>query len=145
MKDPCPQCGAMFADPARSCEERFDQLLALDHSLAQPWGSRHGLAFATFAMQHPKGRTAEQLAACWVMLYRVWLKGDNRAKLAAAMRSRQNTPPGEWDAPPLPAVPAAGTRFAVTIADLGEFDADEYPRQLEAWGRATLSAWMSAP
>jgi len=138
----------MFADPARSCEERFNQLLALDHSLAQPWGSRHGLAFATFAMQHPKGRTAEQLAACWVMLYRVWLKGDNRAKLAAAMRSRQNTPPGEWDVPPLPAVPAVpalGTRFAVTIADLGEFDADEYPRQLEAWGRATLSAWMSAP
>lgn len=145
MKVPCPQCGAVFADPAQSCEARFDKLLALDHARVQPWGSRHGLAFSTFAMQHPKGRTAGQLTACWVMLYRVWIKGDNRARLAAAMRSRQNRPPAEWDVPPLPAVPAAGTRFAVTIAELGEFDAKDYPHRLEAWGRATLSAWMSAP
>ena len=144
MKDPCPQCGAVFADPAQSCEERFDTLLALDHSRAQPWGSRHGLAFATFAMQHPRGRSAAQLAACWVMLYRVWIDGDNRAKLAAAMRSQQDRSPAEWGVPPLPAVPAEGTRFAVTIADLGEFDSASYPRQLEAWGRATLSAWMTA-
>lgn len=145
MKVPCPQCGAVFADPAQSCEARFDKLLALDHRRVQPWGSRHGLAFSAFAMQHPKGRTADQLTACWVMLYRVWIKGDNRARLAAAMRSRQNRPPAEWDVPPLPAVPAAGTRFAVTIAELGEFDAKDYPHRLEAWGRATLSAWMSAP
>jgi hypothetical protein len=79
------------------------------------------------------------------MLYRVWIKGDNRAKLAAAMREGPDRPPSEWDVPPLPAVPAAGTRFAVTIADLDEFDAADYPRQLEAWGRATLSAWISAP
>jgi hypothetical protein len=144
MKDPCQQCGAVFADPARSCEERFDTLLALDHSRVPPWGSRHGLAFSTFALQHPHGRTAAQLAACWVMLYRVWIKGDNRAKLAAAMREGPDRPPSEWDVPPLPAVPAAGTRFAVTIADLDEFDAADYPAQLEAWGRATLSAWMSA-
>ncbi|HEX7545643.1 MAG TPA: DUF5946 family protein [Gemmatimonadaceae bacterium] len=145
MKAPCPQCGAVFADLAQSCEARFDKLLALDHARVQPWDSRHGLAFSTFAMQHPKGRTADQLTACWVMLYRVWIKGDNRARLASAMRSRQNRPPAEWDVPPLPAVPAAGTRFAVTIAELGEFDAKDYPHRLEAWGRATLSAWMSAP
>jgi hypothetical protein len=144
MKDPCPQCGAVFADPARSCAERFDTLLALDHSHAQPWGSRHGLAFATFAMQHPAGRTVDQLGACWVMLYRVWIDGENRAKLAAAMRTRQGRSPAEWGVPPLPAVPAAGTRYAVTIAELGDFDAPDYPQRLEAWGRATLSAWMSA-
>jgi len=32
MTDPCPQCGAQFADATASCEEQFDKLLALDHS-----------------------------------------------------------------------------------------------------------------
>jgi hypothetical protein len=127
-----------------SCEGRFDKLLALDHSRVQPWGSRHGLAFSTFALQHPRGRAPDQLAACWIMLYRVWVKGDNRAKLAAAMRSRQGRPPAEWDVPPVPAAPPAGTRYALTIADLGEFDADTYAHKLEEWGRATLAAWMAA-
>ena len=135
----------MFADAAGSCEEQFDKLLALDHSRVQPWGSRHGLAFATFAMQHPQGRTPAQLAACWVMLYRVWMKGDNRAKLAAALRERQNLPTAEWDVPDLPPVPPSGTKYDVTIADLGEFDADTYVRKLEDWGRATLKRWTTSP
>ena len=92
MNASCPQCGAVFADASQSCAEQFDKLLALDHSRVQPWGSRHGLAFATFALQHPAGRSAEQLAASWVMLYRVWIEGDNRAKLAAAMRLRPDAP-----------------------------------------------------
>ena len=145
MSTPCPQCGALFADATASCEEQFDKLLALDHSRVQPWGSRHGLAFSTFAMQHPDGRTAAQLTACWITLYRVWIEGDNRAKLAASMRSRQDLPPSEWGVPPLPAVPAALTRYAVTIAELGEFDSERYPEKLEEWGRATLAAWMAAP
>jgi hypothetical protein len=140
----CHQCGASFADAASSCEEQFDKLLALDHSRVQPWGSRHGLAFATFALQHPEGRTPEQLVACWVMLYRVWMKGDNRAKLAAALRERQNLPASEWDVPNVPAAPPPGTTYDVTIADLGEFDADTYVRKLEDWGRATLKTWTTA-
>ncbi len=76
------------------------------------------------------------------MLYRVWIKGDNRAKLAAAMRSRQDLPPGEWGVPPLPPTPK-GPRYAVTIADLGDFDADTYVNKLEDWGRATLTVWAS--
>lgn len=142
MSSPCPQCGAIFADDSQTCEEQFDKLLALDHSHVQPWGSRHGLAFSTFALQHPQGRSDGQLTACWIMLYRVWVKGDNRAKLAAAMRERQNRPPAEWDVPPLPKVPPTGTRFAVTIADLGDFDADTYVRKIEDWGRATLQTWI---
>ena len=144
MSTSCSQCGAVFADTSQNCEEQFDKLLALDHSRVQPWGSRHGLAFSTFALQHPNGRTPEQLSACWVMLYRVWMKGDNRAKLAAAMRERHGLPPAEWGVPPLPAVPPNGTRYGVTIADLGEFDADTYVKKLEDWGRATLAAWTAA-
>jgi hypothetical protein len=143
VNKPCPQCGAVFGDATQTCEEQFDRLLALDHSRVQPWGSRHGLAFSTFALQHPDGRTAAQLAACWVMLYRVWIKGDNRAKLAAAMRTRQDLPPAEWGVPALPATPD-GPRYAVTIADLGDFDADTYVHKLEDWGRATLTVWAAA-
>jgi len=143
MTTPCAQCSATFADSASSCEEQFDKLLALDHSHVQPWGSRHGLAFSTFALQHPDGRTANQLAACWVMLYRVWVVGDNRAKLAAAMRATPNLPPPVWGVPALPETPSAGARYAVTIADLGEFDADSYAHKLEDWGRATLDIWMA--
>jgi Family of unknown function (DUF5946) len=144
MTTPCAQCGALFTDSAASCAERFDVLLALDHSRLQPWGSRHGLAFSTFALQHPEGRTPAQLAACWTMLYRVWIKGDNRAKLAAAMRARQDMSPEEWGVPSLPPVPAAGTRYAVTIADLGEFNEETYAAKLEEWGRATLASWTNA-
>lgn len=143
MSSSCAQCGATFDGDSQSCEEQFDKLLALDHSRVQPWGSRHGLAFSTFALQHPAGRGAAQLTACWIMLYRVWIKGDNRARLAAALRQRQDLPPSEWDVPPLPP-PPAGSRYAVTIADLGEFDAETYVAKLEEWGRATLAAWMAA-
>jgi hypothetical protein len=139
----CAQCGATYADPTQSCEQQFDKLLALDHSRVQPWGSRHGLAFSTFALQHPDGRTPGQLAACWIMLYRVWMKGDNRAKLAAAMRARQDMSPEEWGVPSLPKTPPAGTKYTTTIAHLGEFDADSYVHKLEEWGRATLAAWMA--
>jgi len=144
MTKPCSQCGAVFPEAGSTCEEQFDKLLALDHSRVQPWGSRHGLAFSTFAMQHAGGRSSAQLAACWIMLYRVWIEGDNRAKLAAAMRARQDLPPAEWGVPPLPSPPPAGTPYAVTIADLGDFDADTYVEKLEEWGRATLAAWMAA-
>jgi hypothetical protein len=144
MNTACAQCGAQFADASQDCEGQFDKLLALDHSRVQPWGSRHGLAFSTFALQHPAGRTEAQLAACWVMLHRVWIEGDNRAKLAAAMRLRQDLPPEEWGVPPVPAVPPAGTRYTVTIADLGEFDEESYPQKLEEWGKATLAVWMAA-
>ncbi len=140
----CAQCGAEYADPSQNCEERFDALLALDHSRVQPWGSRHGLAFSTFALQHPEGRTPAQLAACWVMLYRVWIKGDNRAKLAASMRAQQSLTPEEWGVPGLPPVPAAGKKYAVTIADLGGFNAESYPEKLEEWGKATLAMWTPA-
>ena len=143
MSAACAQCGADFIDATDSCEERFDHLLALDHQRLQPWGSRHGLAFSTFALQHPNGRATAQLAACWTMLYRVWMKGDNRAKLAAAMRERQDMSPEEWGVPSLPVTPPVGAKYTVTIADLGAFDADTYAHKLEEWGRATLEVWSA--
>src|SRR5205823_8749822 len=49
----CAECGAMYIDEFDSCAARFETLLAVDHSRREPWGSRHGQAFAAFALQHP--------------------------------------------------------------------------------------------
>jgi len=46
----CPECGASYATEDDSCSARFERLLALDHSRQEPWGSRHGQAFAAFAL-----------------------------------------------------------------------------------------------
>ena len=54
MSATCNECGARYGNSTDSCVVRFDQLLALDHSRREPWGSRHGLAFAVFALQHPQ-------------------------------------------------------------------------------------------
>lgn len=48
----CADCGAAWRDGEDSCAARFDRLLALDHSRREPWGSRHGIAFAVYALQH---------------------------------------------------------------------------------------------
>jgi catechol 2,3-dioxygenase-like lactoylglutathione lyase family enzyme len=45
-------------------------LLALDHSRQEPWGSRHGVAFAAFALQHP-ARYATSLDPAWATLHRM--------------------------------------------------------------------------
>ena len=56
---------------AMTAPTRFELLLALDHSRAEPWGSRHGQAFAAFALQHPV-RHAASLDVAWELLYRVY-------------------------------------------------------------------------
>jgi hypothetical protein len=58
----CEQCGAFLGEPAVTCEERFANLLALDHSRQEPWGSRHGLAFSAYTLQHPAGQSPDVLA-----------------------------------------------------------------------------------
>lgn len=140
MGNTCPQCGAVYRSSADSCECRFDSLLALDHSRQEPWGSRHGSAFAAFVLQHSAGRSREMLERCWMLLYRIWVGGEDPRAVAHSLRRIEN---GELDPPPTPPLRmnAGATRsFRVTIADLGEFEAASYPRLLEDWCRATLEA-----
>ncbi len=66
----CPECGAAYQAAGDSCGARFDALLALDHARREPWGSRHGLAFAAFALQHPAAHAAS-LDRAWAALHRV--------------------------------------------------------------------------
>jgi len=74
-----------------------------------------------------------------MMLYSVYLQGSDYQRVAAALRrmGRQNP---EWGVPPLPPRRPSPT-FSVTIADLGSFDAETYPRQLDLWCKAALEGW----
>ncbi len=136
----CPQCGAVYESADDSCEQRFAALLALDHSRQEPWGSRHGSAFSAYTLQHPVYQRRELLERCWIMLQRICIAGDDPQFVARTLRGVENGRPQPWTVPPLPADAARTRRPRVTIGDLGDFDAADYPDQLEAWCRATLEA-----
>lgn len=129
----CDECGAEYTERDDSCQVRFDQLLALDHSQQEPWGSRHGLAFAAFALQHPRRFSSATVARSRELVTRVCVGGESLARVVAEFRA--------W---PLASAPetatADATEFAVTIADLGAFDAASYPDALLRWARAALGA-----
>jgi len=136
----CPGCGAMYASPDENCSSRFGALLALDHSRAEPWGSRHGLAFSAFALQHPDRFARDVLERAWLLLFSVYEKGNSAGKVLAALRRAVKRQP-DWNVPALPPGRPA-PRFDVTIADLGSFPAETYPVQLNRWCQAALTAWL---
>ena len=146
----CHDCGANYTHSDDSCTARFDQLLALDHSWREPWGSRHGLAFAAFALQHPSRYDVATVARAHELLTRVIERGeplgvavrDFRARIASGQTTGASAEtPAEAAAWTLP--PRNSTAFATTIADLGEFAADGYAEQLESWCRAALRGYSA--
>ena len=141
----CPQCGAAYQRDSDSCAQRFAALLALDHSRQEPWGSRHGSAFAAYTLQHPVGQSRALLERCWTLLQRIWVAGDEPQFVARTLRGVEYGRPLPWTVPPLPADAAVPRRPRITIADLGDFDPAAYPRQLESWCRATLDALAHPP
>ncbi len=143
--DCCEQCGAFIGTLGRSCANRFDVLLALDHSRTEPWGSRHGLAFSAYTLQHPDGKSQEMLDRCWMMLRRVYKHGDDRAYVARAFRASTAGTDLPWPMEPLPYRSSPPREFATTIATLGDFDAERYPGELDAWCQATIAAWLAPP
>ncbi len=134
MESICEECGARYTKRADSCATRFDRLLALDHSRQEPWGSRHGLAFAVFALQHPARYPEGTRARSYELLARVIDGGQPLNTVLREFRTRDAR--AEASDPPLH---AHGRPFPVTIADLGEFDANAYIENLEHWCRATVS------
>jgi hypothetical protein len=134
----CPECGARYSAPDDSCEARFERLLALDHSRREPWGSRHGQAFAVFALQHPR-RFSASLDAAWAALYRIYCLDQPPSGVFEALRARGGHSANDPAVPPRPR--PSEMRPTITIADLGDFLEREYPSQLDAWCQATLRAW----
>lgn len=134
----CPECGARYSADTDSCAVRFEQLLALDHSRQEPWGSRHGQAFAVFALQHPI-RYAASLDHAWEALCRIYVLRQPPADVFRSMRARDNQRSRSAHIPPRPPKPVRA--HTTTIADLGEFPAGEYAAALDGWCRATIRAW----
>jgi hypothetical protein len=141
MPGVCKQCGGATANPSMTCADRFAALLALDHSRQEPWGSRHGLAFAAYTLQHPATQPRELLEQCWLMLCRVYVAGDNRMRVTRALRTYGGRVPEDWEVPPFPKRATPPGAFETTIADLGAFAAADYATRLDAWCRATLVGW----
>lgn len=134
----CPDCGGPTKE-GLSCGDRFDRLLALDHSRREPWGPRHGLAFAVYALQHAGRFDRSTRERSWLILYRVYRLGDDPVRLVDAVRRHPRPTPEAFGVPPLPDRPDGGT-FPMTIADLGRFEAARYADDLDAWCRSTLTA-----
>jgi hypothetical protein len=139
LSSQCPECGATYSEESDSCAARFDQLLALDHSRREPWGSRHGQAFAAFALQHPVTHAAS-LERAWAILWRIYVAGESPAGVFGALVAHR------WKVPVadknVPARSAARTVMpSITIRDLADFAAETYPERLDAWCLATLSSW----
>ena len=133
----CPECGAQYADANESCAKRFDQLLALDHSRQEPWGSRHGQAFAAYALQHPTTH-APSLDAAWAALYRIYVLGEYPPAVIAAMRAGRSADAVQ----PRPLHRIAPPK--ATLADLGDFDPATYSGRVDDWCRAALISWGAA-
>ena len=134
----CPDCGARYDAEGDSCRERFDILLALDHSRREPWGSRHGLAFASFALQHP-ATFPQSLDRSWSALYAIYVGGRAQDFVFRTLVAGNGTLPAAWI---IPARPAAATSVPLfTIADLAEFDASIYAGDLDRMCRAALAMW----
>src|SRR5690606_21562408 len=127
----CEDCGAHYEDKEDSCAHRFGQLLALDHSRQEPWGSRHGLAFAVFALQHPCQYGAATRARGLELLERVFLRQEPTEYVLKALRAR-----GSDDEPT--EVPSATGPFTCTMVDCGSVEARAYAVCLEIWCRVTF-------
>jgi hypothetical protein len=134
----CAECGAHYPRDGDSCESRFDTLLALDHARREPWGSRHGQAFAAFALQHPSA-FGSSVDAAWAALYQIYIAGDDPRAVFDALTVRKGTPQPWWDIPPRPECRTSDPM--ITIADLGDFGAETYPSRLDAWCRDAIAMW----
>lgn len=134
----CPDCGAAYTVVADSCGARFNTLLSLDHARREPWGSRHGQAFAAFALQHP-GEFTTSLDRAWVALYQIYVAGDRPGWVFERLMNDPDSVPAEWNVPARASRPIAAP--TITIADLEDFEATTYPSRLDAWCHATLIMW----
>ena len=137
----CHECSAVYEANGDNCQRRFDALLALDHSRTEPWGSRHGLAFSAFALQHPDRFPADVPERAWIMLYSVYIEGRDYLRVTTALRRLGRQKP-DWGIPMLP-FERPTFRFAVTIADLGSFAVETYPQELDRWCKGALDGWRS--
>lgn len=94
-----------------------------------------------YTLQHPDGHTHAEVYHYWSYLQRVYTDGEAPMQVAQQIRAVNGQTPAHWDVAPLRGADNPPRSYAVTIADLGEFEAESYPTALDAWCRATIAAW----
>ncbi len=72
-------------------------------------------------------------------LYRIYCLKEEPSSVFAALRDTGGRAIPDARIPERPRHPAG--RPVVTIADLGDFVAGDYPARLDAWCQASLRAW----
>jgi Family of unknown function (DUF5946) len=149
----CRECGAPVSP--RSCDDLFQVLLALDHSRQAPWGPLHGIALASFFLQHSSRLPRAARPLYWALLH-AYLRGGLATAAPMIERTRQlnshrrggRTPqasdyPG---APPFPDIEPPRD-YGTTIADValdGSFPAAGYEERVRSWAADTTGAWRAA-
>jgi hypothetical protein len=147
----CAECGGVVSP--RSCDELFQELLALDHSRQAPWGPLHPVAVACFFLQHPSRVPPESRSLYWALLHAYLREGlaavgpmaGRVRKLNSHRRGGRAPEAGDYPgAPPFPqAEPPRG--FAVTIANVadgGSFPAAGYAGRVRRWAADTVGSWQ---
>ncbi|CAN5757263.1 hypothetical protein BH11GEM1_BH11GEM1_04920 [soil metagenome] len=104
-------------------------------------GSRDALAFAAFSLQHAADANDSAVERRLEMLRRVYELGEDRQIVARALRVVHVGRPQAVGTRMLPAATARPRRFAVTVADMGDFAPDRYAADLDDWCRATRAEW----
>jgi hypothetical protein len=145
----CPECGAVT--DARSCEELFHQLLALDHQHEQPWAAFHAINVACYLLQHPSTIKASHLAVqrkLIAVFCQAGLDGVHALTATARARNSHRAPARQLDpfeaADEAIAATAPPRAFDTTIHDVavdGSFPAAGYAKRVAAWAEAVRAAW----
>jgi hypothetical protein len=148
----CPECGAVIE--ARSCEELFHRLLALDHQREQPWAAFHAINVACYLLQHPSRIKVSHLAAQRKLIAAFCRDGlDGFHALTAIARARNShKAPARQQRDPFAVADeaitatAAPRAFATTIHDVavdGSFPAAGYAERVAAWAEAVRAGWTT--
>ncbi len=133
----CPKCGAEYP-PDDSCQNRFNQCLALEYENPSAYGAVHHLTVTCYMLQHNLYSHKAWLDAR-EMLRQFVEQGVSPADMRARNRSKVDSGKRKWSI-------TQGDKFSRfaeinwtrTIADVRLDNADNYCTDVERWAAAVL-------
>ena len=96
------------------------------------------------SLQHSAGAGDSDVELWWQMLRRVYELGEDREYVLRALRAAHLGRPRDAGTLLFPAARVCPRRFAVTIADMGDFAPNRHAADRDTWCRATLVEWNRA-
>jgi hypothetical protein len=129
----CPECGAPLRE-GKSCQQRFEELLALEFENPGGAGSVHHLTVLCYMLQHNQ---YSDEAAAWAQaaLKAVLEDGLSPSQLRYRSRKPLDQTVRTWKVTGSTAV-TRGLRWPVTISDVALGDAAGHNQRVMAWAQA---------